>query len=392
MSCLITGTHNEYTKIFSDIIVHNSIKLLYYDNVMNKIKKNNLQRLKIIFVLNDEEDNKKKINDFLFELRNHKYQVQILYVDIKQIFNEDNHFIFQFNELLNLNFELSTFEPLKNVQIQKDKNNKHNTIQILPKIHTNVIICGVCKDIEKYSYTTLNKFLYLTHFFTQTSIIIYENDSKDKTVELLNKFQSKYKKNKIIILTENNIKGSRTEKIAHGRNTILNYIDDNELNPDYLIQLDMDEILQEFQCVSILEPFKENINWSMFGGNSKIYYDMWALRTMDFPYFDFWKLEDLTREERMKYYFKIAKDSKPIKVFSCFNGIGIYKYKHTRGCRYDGKDTCEHVIFHKKMIKKHNANLFIHPKLMVGPHKILSKPMEDEINNVKKVIKDIFFK
>ena len=27
------------------------------------------------------------------------------------------------------------------------------------------------------------------------------------------------------------------------------------------------------------------------------------------------------------------------------------------------------------MIKKNNAKLFIHPKLIVGPHKILSKPM-----------------
>ena len=27
------------------------------------------------------------------------------------------------------------------------------------------------------------------------------------------------------------------------------------------------------------------------------------------------------------------------------------------------------------MITKNNAKLFIHPKLIVGPHKILSKPM-----------------
>ena len=39
---------------------------------------------------------------------------------------------------------------------------------------------------------------------------------------------------------------------------------------------------------SILQPFKDNLNWSMVGGNSEIYYDMWALRTLNNPYKDFW--------------------------------------------------------------------------------------------------------
>ena len=129
----------------------------------------------------------------------------------------------------------------------------------------------------------------------------------------------------------------------------------------------------------------------MFGGNSRIYYDMWALRTMDFPYLDFWKMEEISREERMKYYFKIPLDSKPIKVFSCFNGIGIYKYKHLLGCRYDGDTTCEHISLHTQMEKKYKAQLFIHPKLIVGPHKILSKQMDDEIDNVTKIVKNGFF-
>lgn len=390
MSCLVTGTHDKYTKLFGDVIANNNIKILYYQDVIKKIKKNILQRNKLVFVLNDNIDNTKKINDFLYELKNKKYKVQIIYIDITKIFDEKN-FISNLNELLHIKINIELFDHFKNIELPDSYYKKHNVIHILPKIHTSVIISGVCKNIQKYAENSLHKFLYLTKFFTQSTIIIYENDSNDNTLQLLYDFQSSNPKNKIIILSEINIQGSRTEKIAHGRNTILNYIDEKKLNPDYLIQLDMDDILMDFYCDSIIEPFNEKINWSMFGGNSKIYYDMWALRTMDFPYFDFWKLGEITREERLKYYFKIDKNSQPIKVFSCFNGIGIYKYKDTKNCRYDGKDTCEHVIFHTQMIKKNKANIYIHPKLLVGPHKILSKPMDEELNNVTKIIRNKFF-
>ena len=394
MSCLVTGAHDAYTKLFSDIITNKNskIKLLYYNDIIHKIKKNILKRNKIIFILNDENDNKKKISDFLFKLKEKNYKVHILYVDINQLFNQDKHFIFQLNEVLQTQFKISDFDTLKNIEISKMESNKHNCVQVLPKLHTSVVICGICKDIQKYFNNASNIFLFLTHYFTHSTIIIYENDSKDNTLSLLKKFKSTYDHKNIIILSEKNINGSRTEKIAHARNKILDYVDNHNINPDYLINLDMDDILTDFKCSTILEPFKSTLNWSMFGGNSKIYYDMWALRPMDFPYFDFWKLEDISREERLKYYFKIPIDSMPIKVFSCFNGIGIYKYKDTIGCRYNGKDTCEHVSFHNEMIKKHKANLYIHPKLMVGPHKILSKPMHEELNNVTRILKDGFFK
>ena len=38
------------------------------------------------------------------------------------------------------------------------------------------------------------------------------------------------------------------------------------------------------------------------------------------------------------------------------------------------------------MIKYHNAKLFIYPKLLVGPHKILGKPMD--FHNIKKFVKN----
>ena len=117
---------------------------------------------------------------------------------------------------------------------------------------------------------------------------------------------------------------------------------------------------------------------------------MWALRTLDNPNKDFWDDKKLDNKyiipinKILDSYFKIDKESKPIKVHSCFNGIGIYRYNDIIGCSYNGDITCEHIQFHKEMIKKYNAKLYIYPKLIVGPHKILGKPM-DKCNIVKLV-------
>jgi len=389
MSCLITGSSNSYTEDAYHILKSEHIKLLFYEDLIKKINRKTLQRNKIMFILNDDDNNKEKIRIFNSIIKEKDFHVQIYYFDITKKINEDT--LFEINEILSTNFELDELGAFRKFRFPIDKSDKHRVVQVFPKLNKRVIITGVCRDIEHYFTQSVNKFLYLTHFFTSASIIIFENDSKDNTVQLLKDFKCKNIQKNITLLSEKNVKGSRTKRIAHARNQILKYMEHEKLNPDFVITIDMDEILTEFECSSILYPFQEKINWSMFGGNSRIYYDMWALRTMDFPYLDFWKMEEISREERMKYYFKIPLDSKPIKVFSCFNGIGIYKYKHLLGCRYDGDTTCEHISLHTQMEKKYKAQLFIHPKLIVGPHKILSKQMDDEIDNVSKIVKNGFF-
>ena len=50
-------------------------------------------------------------------------------------------------------------------------------------------------------------------------------------------------------------------------------------------------------------------------------------------------------KDRLKFYLKIPLSSKLIPVESCFNGIGIYKYKFIKNLYYDGnKKLCEHVF------------------------------------------------
>lgn len=354
-------------------------KFLLYNDLLKKINKKYLQSSKIIFFY-EEENKENDLNILISLFKKYHKELQLFLINFHR-FELNDLSLFFINEFCNSHFLLNDFTFFQN----KKDSTFLPTILFNHNIQKNIIINGVCKNIVKYIYNSLYKFLYLSQYFQKSKIIIYENDSIDDTLKILNEFKNQYKnQNKnidIIILSEKNIQGSLTQRISHARNTILNYIHNNQLNPNYLITLDMDDVLLDFHCDSILYPFKENIKWSMFGGNSEIYYDMWALRTLKEPYKDFWKDKKnnnkmiMPIEKILESYFKISQDSQPIPVFSCFNGIGIYKYKDIINCYYNGDKTCEHIEFHKNMITKNNAQLFIHPKLIVGPHKILSKPM-----------------
>ncbi len=354
---------NNFTNILSDI--NFKYKFLLLNDLLKKINKKYLNESKILYLYYDEPP-KNLIN----VIQKYEKQIQIFFINIDN-FTINNSSLFFLNEFFNSKLTISNLESFFN------KDDKFILPQIIinKKIKKNIIITGVCRNISKYIFNSIHKFIYLNYYFQDFKIIIYENDSNDNTLKELYDFKTLFNNINIIVITEKNIKGTLTQRISYARNKILNYIHDNELNPDYVINIDMDDILLEFKTDTILYPFYETIEWSMFGANSLIYYDMWALRTIKYPDKDFWEDKKLPLKERLTYYFKIHKESCPIPVISCFNGIGIYKYKHIIDCFYDGNNTCEHITFHKDMINNHNAKLFIHPKLIVGPHKILSKPM-----------------
>ena len=366
---------------FSKININH--KFLTIFDLIKKIKKNYLNESKIIFLYNDSDN----IDIIINLIKNYSKYLQLFLIN-KNSFFINKSSLFFFKEFI------SQKNDLKNLDLIFKNNNNFSFPKIIINnvFNLNVIITGVCRNISQFIFNSFHKFVYLTLYFKNTKIIIYENDSTDDTLEQLNKFKNIFNNIEIIILSEKNITGTLTQRISHARNSILNYISTKNLKPDYIINIDMDDILLEFKCDSILQPFKDNLNWSMVGGNSEIYYDMWALRTLNNPYKDFWDGKKLDNKyiipinTILESYFKIDKESSPIKVHSCFNGIGIYKYNHIIECFYNGDNTCEHIHFHQNMIDKHNANLYIYPKLIVGPHKILGKPMDK--CNILKLVKN----
>ena len=130
----------------------------------------------------------------------------------------------------------------------------------------NVIFCSTVRNIKSYVVNGLNNIDLCGQKFNDYAVIIYENDSKDKTRELLNK----YKKNNYYYIFEDNVTETRrTMRIANGRNKILDKI--KEINKDnyyqYMIMLDLDDINDSGTFVSSIKTcFKYN-DWDVLTGN-----------------------------------------------------------------------------------------------------------------------------
>ena len=265
------------------------------------------------------------------------------------------------------------FEKYENENENENENNHLNLSLPLPY---DIVIVGCARDIESYLTNTKKKLEMVKSLFRSSKIIIYENDSKDKTLEILSTWN---KENFIKLITEKNVKGIRTERLAYARNLL--YKEAMKSKFDLLIVIDLDNVINDLTPESIMSCFNKELidkNWAMLGANQTgNYYDMFALKT-----YDDWMDIDLMKCRHIDKlpenfcltdrYKNIPKNNKPIQVKSCFGGIAIYKRQYLDNCDYgkgfqmnvDEKiEFCEHVDFNECVIKN-GGKIYINPKFI----------------------------
>ena len=309
------------------------------------------------------------------------------------------------------------------------------------------VLVGCTKDSGSYIEGHIMKLYKLKDFFKRFHIILFENDSEDNTLEVLKILEQKYPE--ITILSEKNVvkkinwpfrlsggrgeESPRTGIIAYARNRLIEKVEQDYGDWDYMIIADLDDIISRFNAQNFKKilDFDES-TWDVLTANRiGAYYDTWALRfdrsiwtkkhaslwkcILDFDCWDMIKhyrqccISKLSRKERriinsnIFEHIRFLKQNKQeaialyiepyqriipvtsglIRVISAFGGLAIYKIAKIKGCRYSGfkqtcdckdysvegecrLDQCEHVIFHKQMIKKHNARIFICSKLLLS--------------------------
>ena len=284
---------------------------------------------------------------------------------------------------LNKNAILAIYEEYRNEQ-HSTKKTSYYDLWYQRKIYKNaqnnklpydVVIAGTARDIEKYLPGTKNKLEMVKSLFRSGKIIIYENDSKDKTLDILKHWE---KEGLIQLITEKNIPGKRTQRLSHGRNTLLKEAMKNKF--DFYIVMDLDDIIEKLEPEGVLSTFKMKEDWAMVGGNqiNRPYYDIWTLRTFDdWLDFDYLVCKDIERKGE-DYCFKsrlreIPPDAEPIQVKSCFGGIGIYKKKYLENCNYGNGlrnntinvEECEHVKLNE-CITRNGGKIYINPKMITA--------------------------
>ena len=229
-----------------------------------------------------------------------------------------------------------------------------------------VVICGLARDLEWILPDTLRRLESLGKMFADYRIVIYENDSIDRSVEILEEFQ---KQNPRVHLL-NDLLGDplnrsircfdRGERMARYRNRYREFIAENFSDFDRAIIIDMD--LPGGWSESGVAHTMGHTDWDFVGSNGLIkrqyligekllQYDAWAFRT----YGSYQVLS--TREVN---YQRWDLEAGFVPVYSCFGGLGIYRMKAMLNCSYKGGD-CEHVPLHQQMREQGMTKLFLNP-------------------------------
>lgn len=235
-------------------------------------------------------------------------------------------------------------------------------------IHERVLICGVCRNTESRFFSTKKILESMGRLFDDYRILIYENNSVDRTPKLLHAwknanprvwFRSEFLsreelENKIVNINRD---GSLfvPEQIARARNIVL----EEAFTPlyddfPYLIWVDMDFTLSP-DLDGLIDTFQSQKEWDAvfaYGiAPSTAYWDWYAFRDKNNPIgpellgSEWYQLED----ERKK--LRLTRQDAWHPVYSAFGGCGIYKKASIQGCRYSATVTPDLELFYREILK-----------------------------------------
>jgi len=241
-----------------------------------------------------------------------------------------------------------------------------------------VAILCCARDCEKKLTNSLDQLRRIGELFATYQMYIFENDSKDQTLSILNKAVTKYP---LKIQTESGLDkvfSSRTERLSYCRNRLLDLSKGNDY--DYYVVADLDGVFNEIKIEGFLSCFKFDCWEGCFPVSSDKYYDLWALRH---PYLmpgdyniKMNQLPCMLGQENAQRLVAIplrslefSKSKGWLEVESAFGGLGLYKGYAYRANRYagheNGNEICEHVKLHKNM-RSDQARLYINPEFVVS--------------------------
>ena len=254
------------------------------------------------------------------------------------------------------------------------------------KADTKIVIAATVRDCESTIEVEIARLRKAFSHFTNLHWLLIESDSKDKSLEVLERCKTQIPQFNYIGLGDVELSiPMRTERIAHCRNRYLDELQANSIYQDasYLVIADLDGMQDLLTADGVLSCFKDD-NWDVLTANQKgPYYDIWALRHPLWSPNDCWLHKaflDRYKLGNARTFFtavysrmlEIPETAARIEVESAFGGLGIYKMAAIKGARYNGtaeknefnlRDVSEHVAFHK-MMRDQGAKILINPMMI----------------------------
>lgn len=254
-----------------------------------------------------------------------------------------------------------------------------------------ICFVGCAKNCDSRLRPTLERLMSLKAMFSpQSRIFVAENDSIDKTGEILRSFPE------ITVLDRRGLERygkdlgiEREEILAILRNELLDVALKICGDFDFLINIDLDGFLDHLDLSDVAGVFRDRTRWdAVFANNGKHgkpdrYYDTYALRSKALGV-EYCFLDARAHGHREDLSIVIPTTKPYIQVESAFNGMGIYRMSMISGCFYEGlakecsvprhlkrlpegpcrRYICEHVPFNRCLYSK-GARMFIATRLFV---------------------------
>lgn len=262
------------------------------------------------------------------------------------------------------------------------------------------IICSIVRDAEKglrHNIPVIEHFCKMTRSY---QVIVFENDSKDGTKELLQEWAAS--DSNVHVFCEDNKKFSgsyaseptpknvnpfysrkRIGKMVELRNQYMDYIWQHNLSADYLMVVDLD--VDRIGLPGIISCFQHDADWdavTAFGYSfgpklRKRYHDTFALEeygTIDTP---------LTEKDinELQDKYRNLKGNEWVRVDSAFGGLAIYRFEAIKGLRYEllANDDqrvacrCEHTSLALQMKSRGFDKIYINPQMRIHYQKLTLK-------------------
>ena len=262
----------------------------------------------------------------------------------------------------------------------------------MTSINKTIIVCGIVRNAERGLRHNMPVMEALSTIFSSFKMIIYENDSIDGTKSVLSHWKSVLGDKLIVVSTNQGGKSTipkfsevtcnpyysakRISRMVELRNQYLTYIQDIELTADYLMVVDLD--VADIPLKSILSSFNLDTEWDAVTANGyslsprlrRRYHDTYALVEYGDELVPQTERKILSMSEK---YASLRPGDKPIRVFSAFGGIAIFRFEAIRGLRYQlipNADSrvevrCEHFSLYKQMAKRGFDKVYINPAMQL---------------------------
>jgi len=233
-----------------------------------------------------------------------------------------------------------------------------------------VVIAGLARNLAGILPLTIKRIECLGKLFADYRVVIYENDSTDRTLEILQSWATDNPK--VVACSESRNDPvnrptrclSRAARMAYYRAQCHQVISSHFSDYDHAILVDMD-LEGGWSFDGVANTFGHE-SWDYVGAygiifrrnrlspNSVAHYDAWAYRNDD-------AFTPLSTKEVNRILFNRGEPLHP--VTSCFGGLGVYQLPAYLAGRYSGEDV-EHVTFHRQMRKHGFRRTFLNPSMI----------------------------